>query len=412
MLENQQQNTSDSSAPVPQRADSVLLAIAVLMALFSLLPVYSASSNLAFANGIGSPLSMLLKHAVLVAAGLGLMYFIQLKISYRYIGGLSKVLIPISIALLIYTLMNGININEARRWISLPYTSITFQTSAFAFMVLIIFLARNLALCEPEKKVDFKASLRYFVVPIVLVVAFILPANFSTAALIFGTAMVLLYVGGYPLRNILKLGGLGMVLLLIAIGYFLLFPQSENRLSVWKQRIESFKEGNKEDNYQVHKAKMAIAVGGIMGKGPGKSVQKNFLPQSNSDFIYAIIIEEFGLIGGIAVPLFYLLFFIRVLVISTRAQTKFGSLLSFGLGLMIMVQAFVNMGVAVNIFPVTGQTLPLISSGGTSVLVTASAVGIILSVSRTAYSKSEVENEEPQDVEFAESINITAGETT
>ena len=412
MVENKQEHTNAAQVQEPQHADRVLIVIAVLMALFSLLPVYSASSSLAFADGLGSPLMRLIKHAVLVGAGLGVMYLIQFKVSYRYIGGLSKVLLPISIVLLLYTLLNGTNINEARRWISLPYTSLTFQTSAFAFMVLMVFLARNLALCSPEQKNSFKESLLPFVVPVMAVVGLVLPANFSTAALIFATAMVLLYVGGFPLLNIVKLGGVGLVLMTMLVSVFLLFPNSENRLSVWKQRVESFEDGGKTENYQVHKAKIAIAVGGVMGKGPGKSVQKNFLPQSNSDFIYAIIIEEFGLIGGIAVPLFYLLFFIRVLVISTRAQTRFGSLLAFGLGLMIMVQAFVNMGVAVNIFPVTGQTLPLISSGGTSVLVTASAIGIILSVSRTAQGKSVPESEEPQDMEFAESIKITASETS
>ncbi|MDZ7847829.1 MAG: FtsW/RodA/SpoVE family cell cycle protein [Owenweeksia sp.] len=361
--------------------DRSLWVIAVLLALFSLMPVYSASSNIAFLYGSSSTLSMLAKHGVHLMLGLILMFAVH-KMNYRHFGPLALVLLPVAVLLLLYTLIQGHEVSNASRWIRIPLLGWTFQTSAFASIVLMIYLARYLAKAQAEKLRSFKATLLPVIGPIVLVCGLILPANFSTAALVFLVSMIILFVGGYPLKNLgiiigSGIAGLGLFLLLV-----MAFPDMSNRVSTWENRIEAFWSGSSEENYQVTKAKMAIADGQLIGKGPGKSIQKNFLPQSNSDFIYAVIVEEFGLIGGILVVFFYVLLLIRLLKIATEAPTKFGTLVVVGTGFTILIQAFVNLGVAVNILPVTGQTLPLISAGGSSIWMTCIAIGIILSVSR------------------------------
>lgn len=331
--------------------------------------------------GSGNTFSMLAKHAIHLALGLILMYAAH-NMNYRHLGAISKILMPAVILLLIYTIVNGVNTSNATRWIRIPFLGWTFQTSALASVVLMIYVARYLAKSSIEKLQSFKLSFVPLLLPIFLVCLLILPSNFSTAALVFGISMLLLFIGGYPLKNILIILGGGIAALGIFILLTFAFPDMSNRVSTWKSRIENFASGDKAENYQVHKAKMAIAEGSFIGKGPGKSMQKNFLPQSNSDFIYAVIVEEFGLVGGIMIVFFYTLLLVRILIISTKAPTRFGSLVAIGTGFGILVQAFVNLGVAVNLFPVTGQTLPLISAGGSSIWMTCIAIGIILSVSR------------------------------
>ncbi len=374
------------------KGDRTLWVIAIFLALFSLLPVYSASSNIAFLYGSGNTFSMLARHGLHLMLGILLMYAAH-NISYKHFGPFSVVLLPVVVLLLIYTLLQGHEVANAARWIRIPFLGWTFQTSAFASIVLMIYIARFLAKAPIEKINSFKQSFLPLLLPIFLVCGLILPANLSTAALVFCVAMLLLFIGGYPLKNLGIIAGGGMVLLTLFILLVMAFPNISNRVETWKSRIENFSEGNPDENYQVTKAKMAIAEGQLLGKGPGKSIQKNFLPQSNSDFIYAVIVEEFGLFGGVLVVFFYALFLIRVLMIATKAQSKFGMLVAAGTGLTILIQAFVNLGVAVNILPVTGQTLPLISAGGSSIWMTCIAIGIILSVSR---GKIEEENEEPQ----------------
>jgi len=345
-------------------------------------------------------------HIVKMALGLLIMYLVAKLMPYRILTGLSKILLPVVGALLVYTLASGHSSGNASRWILIG--GVSFQTSALAAITLYIYLARTLALMPAEKKHRFWGSSLELILPIAIICGLILPANFSTAFMLFGVSCMLLFVGGYPLINLLKLAGLALGGLLLFILVTMAFPQISNRVDTWKSRLESYRSGNTEDNYQVHKAKLALAEGRFFGKGPGKSVQKNFLPQSDSDFIYAIIVEEFGTLGGLTVLALYLLLFIRILAISTRAPTRFGALLTYGLGLGIMMQALINMGVAVNFFPVTGQTLPLISSGGTSFLVNSLAIGIILSVSKAAQTQQQAETqEEPGDVEFAEAVNLT-----
>lgn len=378
------------------QGDRTLWVIALALALFSLMPVYSASSNIAFLYGSGNTLGMLGKHSIHLVLGLILMYAAH-KISYKTYGPLSMILLPVAVVLLIYTLFSGHSVANASRWIQIPFLGWTFQTSAFASIVLMIYLARYLAKAEGEKLNSFRKSALPLLGPIFLVCAFILPANFSTAALVFAVAMTVLFMGGYPIKNLAIIIGSGLVGLVLFVLLVLAFPNISNRVETWKSRIENFSEGNAEENYQVTKAKMAIAEGMVVGKGPGKSIQKNFLPQSNSDFIYAVIVEEFGILGGIILLFAYVIFMIRVLIISQKAESKFGMLLAAGMGFSILIQAFVNLGVAVNLLPVTGQTLPLISAGGSSIWMTCLAIGIILSVSKGAANEESIieETNEP-----------------
>jgi cell division protein FtsW len=375
------------------KGDRTLWVLAVLLALFSMMPVYSASSNIAFMYGGSSTFSMLAKHAVHLMLGLILMYAIH-NMNYKHFAAVSLVLMPIAVLLLIYTLFQGHTVANAARWIKIPFLGWTFQTSAFASVALMLYLARYLAKANKEKIKSFKMSFVPLLLPIFLICGFILPANFSTAALVFSISMLLLFIGGYPLKNLAYIIGGGVAALGLFILLVMAFPNISNRVETWKSRLENFSEGGVEENYQVTKAKMAIAEGQLIGKGPGKSIQKNFLPQSNSDFIYAVIVEEFGMIGGIIVLFLYTLLLIRILIISTKAATTFGTLVAIGVGLGIMIQAFINLGVAVNLLPVTGQTLPLISAGGSSIWMNCMAIGIILSVSR-----GQMEEEESADIE-------------
>jgi len=377
------------------KGDRTLWVIAIILALFSLLPVYSASSNLAFLYGSGNTFGMLARHGVHLILGIILMYGAH-RLNYRVYAPLSVILLPIAVLLLAYTLWQGHSVADAARWIRIPVLGWTFQTSAFASVVLMLYLSRYLAKAPIADIQSFKKSFLPLLAPILLVCGLILPANFSTAALVFSVAMLVLFIGKYPLKNLGIIAAAGIIGLGLFIITVMAFPDISNRVSTWKSRIESFQSGSAEENYQVTKAKMAIAEGQFIGKGPGKSIQKNFLPQSNSDFIYAVIVEEFGMLGGLLVMFFYVLVLIRVLSIATKAPTKFGMLAAAGTGFIILVQAFVNLGVAVNLLPVTGQTLPLISAGGSSIWMTCIAIGIILSVSRGKEGDLEDAIEEPE----------------
>ena len=348
----------------------------------SFLSVYSASSNIAFSNGVSHMTSIMLKHLMYLVTGFSLMYLAH-NIPYKYYGTLSKILLPIAIILLGVTLAQGTTIGgaNAARWLRLPF-GFSFQTSSFASLVLLTYMARYLSK-NAGRNLSLRESFLPLLLPLFIVCGLVLPANFSTAAIIFIIAVMLMFVGSYPIKNIVILLGSGVVMLALFILFVKAYPQVSNRVKTWEQRIDSFLSGEAEVNYQVHKAKMAIAEGGIFGVGSGKSVQKNFLPQSNSDFIYAVVVEEYGMIGGLSVLSLYLWLFIRILKVATKATSFFGSLLTVAAGSGLLIQAFVNMGVAVNVFPVTGQTLPLISAGGSSIWMTCLALGMILSVSRS-----------------------------
>lgn len=285
------------------------------------------------------------------------------------------------------TTIGGAN---ASRWIRIPFVGIGFQTSTLAGLVLMVYVARYLAK-NKEKPINFKESLLQLWLPVGAILMLILPANFSTTAIIFVMILMVTFIGGYPLKYLGLIVGVGIFMLAFFVLVAKAFPDAmPNRVQTWQSRIENFSDGDNKEAYQVEKAKIAIATGGPIGVGPGKSVQKNFLPQSSSDFIFAIIIEEYGLVGGVIIALIYFLLLFRIFVVIRKTTTIFGTLLVIGVGCPIIFQAIINMAVATNLFPVTGQTLPLISSGGTSIWMTCFALGMILSVSA---SKQETEED-------------------
>jgi len=365
------------------RGDRVLWGILALLAIFSFLPVFSASTNLAYVVGKGTPWGYLMKHFVILTIGFVLMYTVH-RIPHHYFKGLSILLLPVVVLLLIYTASQGTVIEgaNASRWIQIPFIGMSFQTSTLASVVLMIYVAHYLSK-QNQAQTCFGRSLLQLWLPVFIVVMLIFPSNLSTAALLFLTVMVIAFLGNYPFRYLMVISGVGIAAVLLFFVLVKAFPEAfPNRVDTWMNRIENFRSGESEDgNYQVARAKTAIVTGGIFGLGAGKSRMKNFLPQSSSDFIYAIIVEEFGLIGGIGLILLYLLLLFRMTVIAHKAPTLFGKLTVMGLGIPIVLQAFINMGVALQLLPVTGQNLPMISSGGTSAWMTCIAMGIVLSVS-------------------------------
>ena len=365
------------------KGDKPLWVVFILLASFSFLPVYSSASNLAYLYGDGNTFSYLFKHFIHLSLGFFLMYMVH-KIPYRYFRGISILMIPIILVLLAYTIFQpsiSDSITNSNRWIRIPIVGFGFQPSTLASIIILIYVARYLSKIK-DKLITFSQSILPLWGPVFLTISLILPANFSTSAILFSMVMLLCFLGGYPLKYLMGILFSAVILFSIFIlsvkAYPDLFP---NRVDTWKSRVENFVDSKEtKSNYQIEKAKIAIATGGITGLGPGKSVQKNFLPQSSSDFIYAIIVEEYGLIGGLALLLLYLWFLFRVIIISNKSKSVFGSLLAIALGIPIVFKALVNMAVAVQLFPVTGQPLPLISSGGTSIWMTCLAIGIIQSV--------------------------------
>lgn len=365
------------------KGDRLIWAIVALLAIFSFLPVYSAASNLAYTQGSGNTFSFLLKHFMHLFLGFIIMYGVH-KVPYRYFRGLSLVMIPFVIILLVVTIFQGTTIEgaNASRWIQIPFVGMSFQTSTFAAVTLMVYAARYLSKIR-DKSITFKDTILPLWVPVFFVLILILPANFSTAAIMFAMVVLLAFIGGYPIRYL----GVIFIAGVLALSMFILvakaFPDAmPNRVDTWMNRIDNFfNEEETEADYQIERAKIAIASGEIWGVGPGKSVQKNFLPQSSSDFIFAIIVEEYGLLGGLFLLIMYSWLLFRIVIVAQKSDTVFGTLLALGVGIPIIFQALINMSVAVELFPVTGQTLPLISSGGTSIWMTCLAIGIILSVS-------------------------------
>ena len=365
------------------KGDKTLWAVLILLAGFSFLPVYSAASNLAYVSGSGNTFNYLFKHFIHLSLGFTFMYLMQ-KIPYHYFRGISILMIPVVIVLLFYTIFQPSvtdSLTNTNRWIKIPFVGFTFQPSTLAGVILMIYVSRYLAKIK-DIDVRFSQTILPLWIPTLFILLLILPANFSTTAIIFCMVILLCFVGGYPIKHLLGIVLSGILVLSIFIltikAYPGIFP---NRVDTWKSRIENFvNKENISENYQIEKAKIAIATGGVRGLGPGKSVQKNFLPQSSSDFIFAIIVEEYGLIGGLFLLTAYALLLLRIIIISNKAESVFGSLLVIALGVPIVFQALVNIGVSVELFPITGQPLPLISSGGTSIWMTCIAIGIIQSV--------------------------------
>ncbi|MDX1829337.1 MAG: FtsW/RodA/SpoVE family cell cycle protein [Lutibacter sp.] len=380
--------------------DKAIWAIVAFLALLSFMPVYSASTNLVYVANSGTPTYYLIKHGILLFLGFLIIYGVH-KIPFKYFSGISVISLPFVVLLLIYTLTQGHTINgaNASRWIQIPFIGVGFQTSALASIVLMVYVARYLAK-NKEKKISFKESLLQLWLPVGLILALILPANFSTTAIIFTLVLILTFVGGYPIKYLMYIIGVGIVSLAFFILVAKAFPTlMPNRVDTWISRVENFSNKNAVEGYQVEKAKIAIATGSLFGKGAGKSVQKNFLPQSSSDFIFAIIVEEYGLVlGALTVMLMYFLLLFRIVMAAKKAKSVFATLLIIGVGLPIIFQAIINMAVAVNLFPVTGQNLPLISSGGTSIWMTCIAIGIILSVTAEKEIVFNETDENPLDI--------------
>ncbi|ADY50719.1 cell cycle protein [Pseudopedobacter saltans DSM 12145] len=357
------------------KGDRWIWLIIILLSSISVLAVYSATGTLAYKRGVGSE-SLMFKHLLFIVIGFVLIYFAHL-LDYRYYAGISKVLMIITIPLLVYTLAFGSNLNDASRWISIPGTGLTFQTSDLAKLSLITFLARTLTKKQENIK-DVKKAFLPIMGSVCLVFILIGLANLSTALMLFGVSILILLIGRISFRQIaiVCFGGALLLLILVFFG-----PRRET----YKSRINAYfhpEMQHSDKTFQQDQAKIAVATGGFFGKGPGNSTQRNFLPHPYSDFIFAIIIEEYGMFGGIIIVALYLLLMYRIIRIVTQAPKAFGALLAAGLGFSLTIQAFANMAVAVNLFPVTGVPLPLVSMGGTSILFTSVAFGIILSVSK------------------------------
>ncbi|MDA9952345.1 putative lipid II flippase FtsW [Chitinophagales bacterium] len=364
------------------KGDKYIWVIVLILSLFSLLAVYSSTGTLAYKYRAGNTEYYLMKQVLIIGGGLVLMYLTHL-INYKYFSRISQILYYLSIILLVLTLFFGTDINEAKRWITLPGVNLTFQTSDLAKFALIMYLARMLSKKQDMVR-SFSEGFWPTIFPVFIICGLIAPEDLSSALVLFSTSVLVMFVGRI---HIAYIGGL-IALSVITIGLFitLLFTLPEEsmpgRMTTWKARIVSFMNTDGEEPYQLVQSKIAIAKGGFIPNGPGNSTQRNFLPHPYSDFIYAIIIEEYSFFGGVFVVFLYLAFLIRSGLIVRKAPKAFGALLSFGLALSLTIQAMINMGVAVGLLPVTGLTLPLVSMGGSSTIFVSLAFGIILSVSR------------------------------
>jgi cell division protein FtsW len=394
------------------RGDKVIWALVVLLTLVSLLAVYSATGSLAYKNYKGNTEIYLFKQVVFILLGFGVVYFAH-RVNYTVYSKVAQVLFMLSIPLLIYTLFFGAKINEGSRWIKLPIINMTMQTSDLAKLALFMYLARLLSRKQQVIK-NFKKGFLPVIMPIGITCLFIAPANLSTALLLGASCMILLFIGRVDTRHLLMVIGLALIPISMLIIAAIARHSSEAnatetavvtehvegaakksggilvRVSTWVGRVENFiyggKEADNDEMYQVNQAKIAISKGGFLGVGPGNSTTRDYLPQAYNDFIFAIIIEEYGILGGAFLVFVYLVFLYRCIRIFKKCPFAFGAFLALGLSFTLAIQALANMAVTVNLFPVTGVTLPLVSMGGSSFLFTCLAIGIILSVSRNVES--------------------------
>lgn len=372
------------------RGDAVIWIVILLLSVFSLLAVYSATGSLAYKYQGGNTYYYIIKHASILLVGLIIIYTTHL-IPYKYFSRLSQLFLIISIPLLIITLFFGTSINQASRWLTVPGLGLTIQPSDFAKLALVMYIARVLA--QKQAQIDnYKETFLPVIIPVIIICALILPANLSTALLLFFVSIIMMFIGRIRMKHMFA--SMALVLTIVGIMAFIgMVNKWEGRIGTWKHRIESFVKGDYEDNYQVNQAKIAIVSGGLINLRPGKSMQRNFLPHPYSDFIFAIIIEEYGLTGGIIVLALYMYLLFRAAVMVRKSSRTFPAFLVIGLSLLITFQALVNMAVAINLIPVTGQPLPLISMGGSSILFTCVSLGIILSVSREIKEQGQLQTE-------------------
>ena len=376
--------------------DKVIWMVTLILSLCSLLAVYSAISSLAYKTD-GSSLRFLFKQGTMLALGWGVMLLVH-KVNFRYFSRISQVLIWVAAGLLLLTLLFGADINEAKRWLRIPFIGLTLQTSDFAKVVLVTFVARELNNRRMQLH-QFKNGVLPILIPIGLICMLILPADFSTAALLGMVCIGMLFIGGVPFRHMLKIAGLGVAALFMLYGLGKAAPDLLPRFGTWAGRLERFAGvGNASDGdaleYQIELAQVAINRGGILPQGPGTGTSRNFLPHPYSDMIYAFVIEEWGAImGGLGLVLLYLILLYRTIRTATRCPRHFGGLLAMGLGFLLVLQAMINMAVAVRLFPTTGQPLPLVSYGGTSMVFTCLSIGMILAVSRSVAHPDQWEND-------------------
>jgi cell division protein FtsW len=373
------------------KGDTIIWSLLVVLSIMSLLAVYSSTGTLAYRYHSGNAGYYIIKHVIFLLFGFSVVYFAH-KVPCHLYSRLSQILFWISIPLLLFTLVFGSHINDASRWIEVPGTGMTFQTSDLAKLALIMYVARLLSLKQENIK-SFKDTFIPIILPVIVICGLIMPANLSTAILLFAVSMILMFIGRVNFKYIALLG-LGLIAILIILIAVALKSNWEGRWETWKNRIVNHVEGGSENNYQADQSKIAIVTGGIFGKGPGNSTQRNFLPHPYSDFIFAIIIEEYGLLGGMFVVMVYLVLLFRAGVLVKASDKTFPAFLVIGLTTLLVMQGMVNMAVAVGLVPVTGQPLPMISMGGTSILFTAAAIGIILSVSRSQQQEQD-KKEEP-----------------
>ena len=389
------------------KGDKVIWAIVILLTMVSILVIYSSVGSLAYRMNKSAE-SYLLRQIGYIILGIIIIYYAH-RVNYTLYSRMASILFVISVPLLLYTLKYGSHINDASRWIKLPIIQLTFQTSDLAKLALFMYMSRILSRRQNVIK-DFKKGFLPLIIPVGIICMLIAPANLSTAILIGGIGLLLMFIGRVSVRHIMMVVGLALIPLMflvsVASHYYDKQEQvsedlpailSVGRIPTWVKRMQEFMYSDKkaDASYQVQQAKIAIASGGIFGKGPGKSEQRNFLPHPYSDFIYAIIIEEYGLAGGAVILLIYLLFLFRSIKLFQRCPYAFGAFLAVALSFTLVIQAMVNMAVNVNLFPTTGVTLPLVSMGGSSLLFTCFSIGIILSVARN------VENAEGKNAELA-----------
>lgn len=379
------------------KGDKVIWATVILLALVSMLVVYSSTGLLAYRYNKGNTEIYLFKQVMFITLGIMIIYFAH-RVNYTIYSRVAKILFLFAIPLLIYTLFFGVRLNEGSRWIRLPIINLTFQTSDLAKLALFMYLGRLLSRKQHVIK-DFKKGFLPTIIPVAVICILIAPANLSTALLVGATSLLLMFIGRVSLKHIGATIGIAAIPVLLLVFISVIYYDKQEgktkdlpalleagRMPTWIKRVQNFvyenKEADKEENYQINQSKIAIAKGGLMGLGPGNSEQRNFLPHPYSDFIFAIIIEEYGLMGGAMIIFIYLLFLFRSIQLFRKCPYAFGAFLALGLSFTLVIQALINMAVNVNLFPVTGVTLPLISMGGSSFLFTCLAIGIILSVAR------------------------------
>ncbi len=375
------------------RGDVYIWMCVFALSLLGILAVYSATGSLAFSKQGGNTEFYFMRHTGFLVVSLAVMYLFHL-IDYRYFSKLSLVLLGLSVVLLVVTLFVGSDINEAKRVLPIPGLGLTFQTSDMAKLFLVMYIARYLAKSQDE--VDNIKTFYRIMAVICVVVLLIAPENLSPALVLFSTCMLLLFIGRINIKYLAMIFFAGVITL--TVFFYTLVNITPGgwadgtRIGTWKKRVETYIDKDSEGSFQTQQAKIAVATGGFFGKGPGGSTQRNFLPHPYSDFIYAIIIEEYGLMGGVFTIFIFLLLLYRCIRIVIKTPKAFGALLAVGLCFSMVIQAFVNMGVATSLLPVTGLTIPLVSMGGTSMLFTSIAFGVILSVSRTVDSDEASEN--------------------